>query len=180
MASGQSRRFGGNKLFACYEGLPLYVRALSALPASLFARAVVTSPYEDILSAGERAGYFPLPNLEAAEGVSASIRLGLSALVDTDGALFAVCDQPNLKTNSILRLINCFMDSPSCIWDLSWQGKRGNPVVFPQVLYPELLALTGDRGGSVVIRRHPELLRLASAGSPEELADIDTPTDLAR
>lgn len=178
MASGLGRRFGGNKLFALSGGRPLYERALSALPASLFVRAVVTSPYEEILSAGETAGYLPLCNRRAEEGISASIRLGLSALKDTDGALFAVCDQPHLKTDSIITLIDSFLESPEFIYALSWQGKRGNPVLFPRTLYPELLALTGDRGGSAVIRRHPDLLRLSPAGASRELADVDTPQDL--
>lgn len=180
MASGQGHRFGSNKLFSLYGGLPLYALAFSALPASLFARAVVTSPYEEVLSAGMRANYLPLRNLGAAEGISSSIRLGLSALGDTDGTLFAVCDQPNMRTESIKLLINHFKDSPHCIWALSWQGRRGNPVIFPRTLYPELLTLTGDTGGIAVIRRHRELLHLSEAGAPEELIDIDRPDDLHR
>ena len=52
-------------------------------------------------------------------------------------------------------------------------------MVFPRALYPELLALTGDTGGSAVLRRHPERLRLVEAASPGELEDVDRPEDLA-
>ncbi|MCQ4808209.1 NTP transferase domain-containing protein, partial [Intestinimonas massiliensis] len=66
---------------------------------------------------------------------------------DLDGALFAVCDQPWLTTESIKRLLNSFRESPDCICALSWGGKRGNPALFPREFYPELFALTGDAGG---------------------------------
>lgn len=97
-----------------------------------------------------------------------------------DGILFAVCDQPWLRRGSVERLLADFSAAPSNIWALSWQGRKGNPVVFPKSTFHALLKLTGDRGGGVVIWANPGLLRLTEAGSPEELRDIDTPADLAK
>ena len=110
--------------------------------------------------------------------MAAGIRLGLADLRNMDGVLFSVCDQPNLTTKSIENLINSFLESPDFIHALSWQGRRGNPVLFPKALFPELMALTGDAGGSAVIRRQAELLRLTEAGSPRELSDVDYPEEL--
>lgn len=175
LASGFARRYGSNKLLALRDGVPLYRRAFAALPPDLFHRAVVTSQYGEILSEAGRLGYLPLLNCHPWEGVSAGIRLGLEAVREADGTLFAVCDQPNLTTKSIYRLKNSFMESPDRIHALSWRGRRGNPVIFPRALYPELMALTGDTGGSAVIKRRPELLTLVEAGREEELRDVDTP-----
>ena len=91
MASGFGRRFGSNKLLAEVDGVPLYHRAMAALAPAEFDRAVVCSPYPQILAAGERFGFLPLYNGGAAEGISASIRLGLARMSDLDGVLFAVC-----------------------------------------------------------------------------------------
>lgn len=179
LASGYGRRFGANKLLALQGGVPLYCRVLDALPPALFSKAVLTSQYQEILDEGAQRGYLCLTNPLAEEGISAGIRLGLAPLLDTDGVLFSVCDQPNLTTDSIKQLINSFLESPTAIYALSWQGRRGNPVLFPQHLYPELLSLTGDTGGSGIIRRHPELLRLTACASPWELADVDVPADLS-
>ena len=178
LASGSGRRFGGNKLLAPVEGVPLIARTMDALPAALFARAVVCTSYPEILALAEARGYLALENTRAAEGISASIRLGLSAPGEVDGALFAVCDQPFLKTDSILRLIDTFAESPGSICALAWGGARGNPVVFPRDLFPELLALSGDTGGGAVLRAHRDRLRLVEASSPRELWDIDTMEDL--
>lgn len=178
MASGFGRRFGSNKLLAEVDSVPLYHRAMAALAPAEFDRAVVCSPYRQILAAGERFGFLPLYNGGAAEGISASIRLGLARMSDLDGVLFAVCDQPSLTTKSIIRLKKSFLESPDAIYALSWQGRRGNPVVFPADLFGELAALTGDTGGGAVIRRHPERLRLVEAFSPNELLDVDNPEAL--
>lgn len=174
MASGAGRRFGGNKLFYPVDGVPMIQRAFANLPAELFDRACVVSCYPEILTlAGER-GYLPVPNPNAAQGQSASVRLGLGELLDMDGVMFCVCDQPWLKVDSVKRLLADFSAHPGCICSLSWKGERGSPVVFPRVLFPELLSLTGDRGGGGVIRAHRELLRLVEAGGAEELRDVDT------
>ena len=178
MASGSARRFGSNKLLHPVAGVPLIERAMSALPAALFHRAAVVSACPDILSLAVDRGYLPVANPLAAEGQAASIRLGLAALDGVDGALFAVCDQPFLTTNSIIRLLNSFSDTPEHICALSWRGKRGNPVIFPASLFPALSALSGDVGGGRVLRAHPDLLRLVEAASPDELRDVDTTEDL--
>lgn len=178
MASGQGRRFGSNKLLVPVEGVPLYQRAMTTLAGVGLDRLAVCSPYEEVLSAGASLGFLPLPNPNASEGISASIRLGLGAMAGMDGVLFAVCDQPFLTTESIQRLIHSFLQSKTAICALSWQGQRGNPVLFPRQLFGELSALTGDTGGGAVIRRHPERLVLVAASSPRELADVDCPGDL--
>ena len=89
-----------------------------------------------------------------------------------------MCDQPYLTTKSIINLINSFQESKAAICALSWQGQRGNPVIFPRDLFGELAALTGDVGGGAVIRRHPDRLLLVEAFSTRELSDVDKPEDL--
>lgn len=179
LASGFGRRFGGgNKLLATAEGEPLYRRAMATLAPVPFARRVVVSRFEPVLRAGPAYGFAPVWNAAAAEGIAASVRLGAAALEGLDGALFAVCDQPFLTTESISHLLKSFEESPQKIHALSWGGQRGNPVLFPADLFSELRALTGDVGGGRVVKRHPERLVLVEAASPRELADVDRPEDL--
>lgn len=178
MASGIARRFGENKLLHPVDGIPMIERAMGILPPEMFSKAVVVSSYPEILRLAGTKGYTAIENPDPEQGQSVSVRLGTQALSDMDGILYAVCDQPWLRKESVERLIKEFSAAPDCIRALSWAGRKGNPVVFPKALFPELLAVTGDRGGGVVIRAHPGLLRLTEAGGPEELLDIDSPTDL--
>ena len=60
-----------------------------------------------------------------------------------------------------------------CIAAAAYNGKRGNPCLFPARFFPELCALEADRGGSSVIRRHEDALLLVEAGE-RELFDCDT------
>lgn len=178
MASGRARRFGENKLLHPVDGVPMMERAMNALPPELFTKAAVVSGCQPILRMAEERGYLTVENHAPEQGQSLTVRLGTSALEDMDGLLFAVCDQPWLRRESVGRLIDRFSAQPDKIWALSWAGRKGNPVVFPKTLFPELLAVTGDRGGGVVIKTHPELLCLVEADSPQELSDIDSPMDL--
>lgn len=178
MASGFATRFGSNKLLAQVDGVPLIQRVLSALPAALFAKAVAVSQYDEVLGPADRAGYLPLYNSWSAQGISASIRLGLCALREMDGVLCSVCDQPWLTAGSVQRLLEAFEANPTQIIALSQNGQRGNPVIFPKALFPALLALAGDTGGGAVIQAHPDLLLLVEAADPRELDDVDTPEDL--
>lgn len=177
LAAGLSRRYGANKLLARADGVPLYRRAFSALPPSLFAQAAVVSCYDEILAAAEAAGYLPVRNPDPAAGQSLSLRLGLAALAAPDAVLFSVCDQPRLTRESVTGLIAAYRSDPEHITALSWEGRRGNPVIFPARWFPALMALTGDVGGGAVLRAHPETVRLWEAGAPEELADWDTPPE---
>lgn len=178
MASGSARRFGENKLLHPVEGIPMIERAMGILPPEMFSKAVVVSSYPEILRLAGAKGYIAIENPNPEQGQSVSVHLGTQALPDMDGILYTVCDQPWLRTESVKRLINAFSAAPDDIWALSWAGRKGNPVIFPKTLFPELLAVIGDRGGGEVIKAHPEMLRLTEAGGPEELLDIDSPMDL--
>ena len=180
LASGSGSRFGSNKLLHEVQGLPMICRAFAALPAGLFDRAAVVSSYPEILTLAEKHGYLAIPNPGAAEGQSASLRLGLSQMLDMDGVLFSVCDQPWLGRKSVERLLEQFHAFPDQICALGWQGKRGSPVVFPADAFHDLLELTGDQGGRKIIQANACRLHLVEADCPDELQDVDTPLDLKR
>jgi CTP:molybdopterin cytidylyltransferase MocA len=75
----------------------------------------------------------------------------------------------------VQRLIRAFYEHPDRIVALSYQGKRGNPVVFPACLFPELNLLKGEDGGRTVIAWNPGLLLTVEAESARELTDVDYP-----
>ena len=178
LAAGSASRFGGNKLTAAVEGIALIRRALSAVPGERFSRVAVVTQYPEIRDLAEAFSFTPVWNDAPEAGVSRSIALGLGAIGDCPGALFLVADQPLLRRESVNALVTLWGEKPEGIAALGHRGVRGNPCLFPARLFPELLALTGDRGGAAVIRRHEDLLSLLEV-DPRELQDADTPEALA-
>ena len=173
MAAGNASRFGANKLFAAYRGKTFLELALLAVPPQLFARVMVVSQYEPALRLARQYGFEAIRNCEPELGVSRTIQLGTQAMLDCDAILYMVADQPLLRQETVLRIVQDWRQHPGCIVGAAHNGHRGNPCLFPARFFPELCALEGDRGGSSVIRRHEDALRLVEAAEPE-LSDCDT------
>lgn len=173
MAAGNASRFGENKLTASFAGKSLFSLALAAIPADAFARVTVVSQYPALLQETEQAGFHAIRNDRPDDGISRTIRLGTEAMADCAGILYMVADQPLLRQETVLRIVQDWRQHPGCIVGAAHNGHRGNPCLFPARFFPELCALEGDRGGSSVIRRHEDALRLVEAAEPE-LSDCDT------
>ena len=177
MAAGNASRFGENKLTAIFAGKSLFSLALAAIPADTFARVTVVSQYPALLQEAEQAGFHAIRNDRPDDGISRTIRLGTEAMADCAGILYMVADQPLLRQETVLRIVQDWRQHPGCIVGAAHNGHRGNPCLFPARFFPELCALEGDRGGSAVIRQYPERY-LAVDVPPEALADVDTPEAL--
>lgn len=178
MAAGQSRRFGGDKLRAVLEGETLLERALEAVPAEEFCRVVVVGRGA-VLERGAAYGFETVENDRPEEGLSRTVRLGLERLLDCDGVLFQVADQPRLRRETVAALTALWRAHPDRIVGLSHRGIRGNPCLFPHRFFRELLQLEGDTGGGKVIRAHTKDL-LTMEAPEEELLDVDDRETLAR
>ena len=177
MASGMARRFGSNKLLHDFHGEPMMVRILRSTAATTMSHRVVVTRHpevEDICQAEDVPCLLhDLPKR------SDTVRLGvekiLSTAQDLDGIMFAASDQPCLKAESIQNLCNAFADDPDYIYRLCWGDTMGNPVIFPRSTFDALLNLPEGKGGGVILKAHPELVRTVSAQDEKELIDCDTP-----
>lgn len=185
LAAGQGRRFGGDKLHAEVNGLPMYKHILKKVQAfSSFQTYIVTGD-RIIADAAAAAGVRPVWNDRPELGVSRSVKLGLEAALnkagtgnDLRGILFSVCDQPAVKTSTIQRIFNEAMLHPGSIVCAGCDGERGNPVFWEQRFFSELLKLEGDTGGKQVMEQNSDRIRIVETDE-EELRDIDTQDDLA-
>ena len=113
-----------------------------------------------------------------AEGLSSSIRAGLRALhPDLQAVLLVLADQPALTTDLLQSLISRYRATGAPIVAPVYRGQRGNPVLFDRALFPELLAVRGDRGGRALLDRYREQVELAAVDDPAVIADVDSPED---
>lgn len=178
MAAGNASRFGTNKLSATVGGKKLIVRALEALPREMLDRICVVTQYDEVERIARGMDFACIRNDHPDWGVSHTIRLGTHALMEqSDAILYLVADQPLLRRESVARELDYFRQHPERIVAMSHDGVRGNPCIFPKRFFPELCALSGDVGGSAVIRRHANDLLLFEVDA-RELADVDTPQTL--
>lgn len=177
MAAGSGRRFGGNKLAAELDGKTLIRRALEAVPGARFSAVTVVSQYEDIEELAGQFGFAAIHNDRPDLGLSHTIRLGTEAMRGCDGILYMVADQPKLRQETVARIVEVFCQHPDRIVGAGHEGRRGNPNLFPARFFEELMALSGDHGGSSVIRTHEDALLLVETDA-EELFDCDTPEAL--
>jgi molybdenum cofactor cytidylyltransferase len=174
MAAGNAVRFGENKLATFLDGKPLIEHAFTAVPTDSITSVCVVTQYDEVEELAKRYGFQCVHNDRPEDGLSHTVRLGTEALCDTCSAiLYLVSDQPLLKRESVAALVGCYRKHPDAIVSASHDRKRGNPCIFPKKYFPELCALTGDTGGSAVIRRHESDLLLFEVGE-EELTDVDT------
>lgn len=177
LASGLGRRFGGNKLLADFHGQPVICRILDATEG-IFSRRVVVTRHQAVARLCEDRAVPAL--LHALPHRSDSVRLGLDRVSGAARCLFAVSDQPLLRRDTVAALALASANAPEAIWWTRCGAVHGSPVVFPQWTFPQLRALTGEQGGSHVLRQHPQCLRTVAVDDPYELADIDTPADLEK
>ncbi len=180
MAAGNAERFGENKLAAVVNGKTLIEHALDAVPAGMLDAVCVVTQYDAVEALALRRGFRCVRNDRPEDGLSRTVRLGTEALQgDCDAILYLVSDQPLLRRESVETLLRFYRAHPGHIVGASHDGKRGNPCVFPGKYFSELCALTGDVGGSAVIRAHTGDLLLCEIGK-RELADVDTKEALLR
>ena len=181
LAAGSGSRFGGNKLTAPVKGRPLYEHTLEKMQAfGAFPVYIVTGSEEIAGEAGER-GMIPVKNTEPEKGIALSLRLGLEKALekrpDLRGVLFSVCDQPGITVSTIGEIFRTAARHPGSIVCAGSGEKKGNPVCWDAVYFPELMKLSGDEGGRQIMKEHKERIRIVEADA-EELKDIDRREDL--
>ena len=187
LAGGAGSRFGGAKLTAPWRGGALIDGALSAaFAAPVRTVTVVTGASErvaDTASAfADRAGERSRLNLvhcpEYAEGMSRTLRAGISALPsDASGAFVFLGDMP-LIPPAILPALAAKLQGGAIAAAPFYKGQRGHPALFSRDAFPALLALRGDQGAREVLQSLGAKLGLVATLEAGVVMDIDTRGDL--
>ena len=184
LAAGRAERMGEQKLFLPLGGKPVLQWVLeSALASDLDEIICVTRDFapvrRQITLTDERL--FWLLNYAADRGQSTSVIAGLwAANQDCDGVMFMVGDQPLISKELINALIDKFDDDSALIVAPKFNGEPRNPVLFRRQLFPELLKLTGDRGGRALLEKHRRKTALIEWPEEQPFLDLDVPEDYDR
>lgn len=179
LAAGASRRFGANKLLQTLaDGEPLAVHACRHLLAVTDNVLAVVRPASEVLAEHLRTeGADVRICVDAEQGMGTSLAFGVASALDAESWLIALADMPFIKRSTIDAVAEA-MRCGALIAAPCWQGQRGHPVGFSQVLRAQLLDLDGDVGAKSVIQSYRDHLQLIEVDDPGILRDIDHPGDI--
>ena len=175
MASGFSRRMKTDKLLLKLGDKMVLEKVIESCKKSNLEDIIVVYRKDEIRDLANRYNLRAVLNEKADEGQSASIKLGVSNIEkDTKGMMFIVGDQPHLDSLTIDTIIDEFEDNQEKIIIPIYDGKKGNPTIFPISLKEELSALTGDVGGKEVINDNLDRVKYIEVKNHKAGIDMDT------
>ena len=193
MAAGNSRRFGSNKLFYELDGKPMYRHLLDHFVEikdrynklksdSPVIDITVVTRYREILDyCSSIPDCHAVLSPDSEKGISYTIKAGIMAVQEQkktgmqDYYMFAVADEPYLKSQSVIKLIDKVLENKGdkqLAFSLRCGDAVGNPCVFHSSLIPQLLSLEGDKGGRSVAKKYDCVY--VDIADERELMDIDT------
>ena len=182
LAAGLSRRMGRPKLLLTLEGRPVIRHTVERmLAAGLSDVIVVVGPeHEAIRQALEGLPVRLAVNPTPEAGQASSVRRGIQAVSPlATVALIALGDQPWVSADVIHRLLAALAAPGKRIAAPRYADGLGNPVLFAADVFPELLALTGDRGARAVVEKDASRLAVVDVAQAMP-SDVDTPEDYER
>lgn len=183
LAGGASKRMGrANKLLAAYHGVPLVYRAVRTATQSDAAEVIVVTGHEADLVRRALSGLDVrfIHNPAYPEGLSTSLRAGIGVVSEPiAGALVLLGDMPRLTAKTVNALIERFnADDGKSICQPLFEGRPGNPILWPREFFSDILDIGGDIGARQLLERHAARVSLVEVDDPGIHFDIDEPGDL--
>ncbi|MAO54285.1 MAG: hypothetical protein CMM61_01120 [Rhodospirillaceae bacterium] len=183
LAAGRSTRMGEiNKLTADYGGRALVRHAAEAALASRAGEVVVVTGHQADAVRGVLAGLDlrMIDNPDFKAGLSTSVKTGIAAVgPGMTGAVILLGDMPGVSPAVIDALIGAFEAAGGDkICQPRYDGKPGNPILWPRRLFPAFAELSGDIGAKPLLKRFNQDILGVDVGSSAIHMDIDEPGDL--
>lgn len=182
LASGNSRRFGENKLLKNLGAKPMYRYGLDRL-INLCKKhenweIIVVTQYKEIIEQIKKEPVKIAFCPESKYGISYSIKAGLKVAGDARHYVFFVADQPEMKEKTMEDFISFMGNGSYELGCVKLADRLGNPVWFDRKYKEELLSLSKDKGGKKILKKHMEKVRFFDVFHESELCDIDYPKEM--
>ncbi len=180
LAAGLSRRMGDeNKLTKAFKDRPL-VSHVAEMVSRLEAEdvVVVVGHQQDQVSAAlsDFSHLRCVTNLEFHTGMASSLELGVSELnEEIDAFLVCLGDMPLVTKSDVTQLLDIFDAKVDPIVIPTFQGKRGNPVLWANTYRKNFENLSGDRGAKALFRKYSDRIVEVEVGGDGILKDFDDP-----
>lgn len=180
IAAGSSSRLGKPKQLVIFQAKTLIERTVeTALEVSDNVTVVLGANAELIVPFLEK---YPIKNLHNslwAEGMASSIRLGVESIDNqASSLLLLLCDQPFVSVGLLQEMIQTQHKTQNPIVACEYGGALGVPMVFDKTIFPELLALKGDKGAKAFLHKYPN--QISVVPFEKGAFDVDTVEDLEK
>jgi len=183
LAAGKSERMGRNKLLLPMDGGTVIGCTLDNLLESRAGELVVvlgSCAQEIDIAIGERP-VSKVRNPDYAKGMSTSLITGLRMISkQARFVLVALGDQPFITTHTYDQLIEVALGTEKGIIVPVFGGQRGNPIVIPAGLIPEVLHFTGDVGGRGLLAQYPDDILEVAVPDEGIIINVNTPEEYER
>ena len=181
LAAGSSSRLGRPKQLVSINGQSLVRRQTQLLEhlraaSTIVVTGAVESEIHQALD-GIPVQFVHNPNWE--KGMGSSLACAIKQLPErVRGVLVLLCDQWQIDSHDLKRLIDAWSGNPMCAVAAEWNNIIGPPVIFPRSVFDRLSRLKGEQGARQVLRRgKTEVIRIKMEHASQ---DLDVPADLAQ
>lgn len=155
LASGNSKRFGENKLLYHLNNKPMICYIMDELFLLVKEKIVetpyVVTQYKEVSTLAKERGFIVLWNDFSKNGISESIKIGVSADGLADGYIFFTGDQPYLKSDVVEEFLMGYKNSKKDLGCVVNDDVWCSPTIFSKRYREELLSLSGDSGGKRIL-----------------------------
>lgn len=180
LAAGQSTRMGCDKLSLKTGHSTILGQTLQqVIAAGVKDIILITRPGFDCSELPGKEQCRIIENPLYKTGMSSSLQAGLSAVEEnTQGAIFALGDQPMVPAEVYSLLCQTYQNNLKLLTAPIYKGKRGNPTLLDRRTWPDLMQISGDKGGRSVINKLTENeVDYIETNLSAILTDIDSPED---
>lgn len=183
LAAGLSRRMGReNKLLMEFDGLPLVRRTVMQYRA-VSDRVTVVLGHEasKVRAALSGMDVHCVVNPDYQSGRQSSAKFGLGrAVLDRDGLMIGLADQPMLTAADLSGLLRAFYASGAQNIAIPFFGEeRGNPILFSAEIARRMRMDGSVPGCRKFIDANPHLIERIDVATNHFTADMDEPQDAA-
>jgi molybdenum cofactor cytidylyltransferase len=179
VAAGKSTRMGRPKQLLTIGDRPLLQWVVDAAESSKLDQVVVVTGHaaEEVRAAIRLDRAIWAHNPEPDRGTMSSLRAGLEAAEDAEAVMKLVCDQPEVTSETIDRLLASWDPEAHQVSLVAYAGGDGHPMLLAGSAVTSVIAHDGDRLLWDLVERFPDAVgRLALTTSRP--IDINTPDDL--
>jgi len=181
LAAGRSSRLGSPKQLLELNGKTLLQKAIrTALEVSELVGVILGAHREKIEPTIEHLPVEFIFNKNWAEGLSTSIRVGISFLQqkDSKAVIIMLCDQPYVDAFLLKKIIANYEQTGKPIVACQYDDQPAVPALFDISFFEKLKNLKGDQGAKPLIMNHLEQTNFILFEKGK--IDVDTKEDYER